>query len=96
MEISFRELTKKAVIDVSSGVRLGYVCDMTFDFQKGCVLGFFIPVKGVFKKEELFVPLKNVEKIGEDVVFVTLPGENPPEPPKKPPCVPPFAEDCEE
>ena len=95
MEISFRELTKKAVVDVSSGVRLGYVCDMTFDFKKGCVGGFVIPVKGVFKKEELFVPLKNVEKIGEDVVFVTLPPEKEEEPLKKPPCPPPF-DDCEE
>ncbi len=96
MEISFRELSKKAVIDVSTGVRLGYVCDMTFDFQKGCVLGFFIPVKGVFKKEELFVPLKNVEKIGEDVVFVSLPTEKEEQPTKKPPCPPTYAEDCEE
>ena len=96
MEVSFREMVKKAVINVKTGARLGYVCDITFDFETGCVLNFTLPMKGMFKKEELIIPLKNVEKIGEDVVFVTLPGENPPTPPKKPPFVPPFVEDCEE
>ena len=96
MEVTFQELRQEEVVSVETGARLGRICDLSFNFKSGCVLGFILPGKGFFFREDLFIPLSGVEKIGEDVVFVTLPGENPPISPKKPPCVPPFVEDCEE
>ncbi len=96
MGISFRELTKKTVVNLVTGARLGYVCDMTFDFKTGCVLGFILPEKGVFKKEETFIPLKDVEKIGEDVVFVRVNSGESEEPCKKSTHRTPYEEDGEE
>lgn len=93
MEVIFSELRQKEVINVADGKHLGKVCDLKFTFPEGNVLGVSVTgCKGFkFTKQEIFISLKCITKIGEDAVLVNI-SENPP--PPKPPmaqnCPPPF------
>lgn len=93
MEIVFSELRQKEVINLADGKHLGKVCDLKFVFPEGTVLGVYVTGCKGFKltKQEVFVPLKCINKIGEDAVLVNL-GNPPPaqKPPKNPECPPPF------
>lgn len=88
MDVIFSELKQKEVINVADGKHLGKVCDISFTFPEGKVLGFSVTgCKGFkFTKQEIFLPLKCIVKIGEDAVLVSF-SENPTPPP--PPNCPP-------
>ncbi len=74
MEISFSELHAKFVVNVADGKNLGKTCDVVFSFPEARVFGIVVPGKRfrVFKNNDLFIPLKNIVKIGTDVVLVDL------------------------
>ena len=75
MEISFRELRCKDVINIIDGRNLGRPNDIVFTYPQGCVYGIAVPGKrgwNVFKRNDIFIPLKNIIKIGADVVLVDL------------------------
>lgn len=74
VETSFLELKQKQVINICDGKQLGKVCDVAFTYPEGRVLGIVVPGgKGFrFGKADLFIDLKNVTKIGIDVVFVDI------------------------
>lgn len=89
MDIIFSELKQKEVINVSDGKHLGKVCDISFTFPEGKVIGFTVTgCKGFkFTKQEVFLPIKCIVKIGEDAVLVSF-TENPPPPPPPNKCQP--------
>ena len=94
MEVIFSELKQKEVINVSDGRHLGKVCDLTFSFPESKVIGLMVTGSKGFKltKQEVFLPIKCVVKIGEDAVLVSFSEEAPcPPPPGKgqPHCPPP-------
>lgn len=72
MELSFTELKQKDVINLIDGKHLGRVCDLTFSFPESKVLGFTVTgCKGFrFSKQEVFLPINTVVKIGKDAVLV--------------------------
>ena len=74
MELSFLELKKKEVINTADGKKLGRVCDIIFCYPEARVLGFVVPGSKAFgfKKEEYFIDLKNIVKIGTDVILVNV------------------------
>jgi sporulation protein YlmC with PRC-barrel domain len=72
MEVTFQQLREKQVVSTQTGACLGKVCDLTFNFKTGCVLGVVLPGKGFFSREDLFIPLSGIEKIGEDVILVRI------------------------
>ena len=72
MELSFSELKRKDVINTVDGRRLGRVCDLVFCYPENRILGFVVPSGGLFKKEEYFIDLKCVVRIGYDVVLVNV------------------------
>ncbi len=100
METSFCELKQKEAINLCDGKRLGKVCDVVFTFPEGRVLGIVVPGGRGFRfgKADLFIDLKNISKIGVDVILVDIKAapktdkrkgnkwENcpPPEPPRPP------------
>lgn len=90
MEVVFSELKQKEVISVTDGKHLGKVCNLTFTFPEGKITGFTVTgCKGFkFTKQEVFLPLKCVIKIGEDAVLVN--GSEPPPNNCPPPNPPPF------
>lgn len=98
MEVIFSELKQKEVINVADGRHLGRVCDLSFTFPEGKIIGLTVTgCKGFkFTKQEVFLPLKCIVKIGEDAVLVNLSDDAPPPPPPgkgqphcPPPCPPP-------
>ena len=77
METSYLELRNKEVINVVDGSLLGRIIDIVFDIRTSRILGFVVPgVKGffnIFKScPEIFVPYRNICKIGDDVILVEI------------------------
>ncbi len=73
MEVSFSELRAKEVINTQDGRKLGRVCDLALCYPENRWLGIVVPGnRGFGKKNELFIELKNVVKIGEDVILVNV------------------------
>lgn len=92
MEVSFTELKQKEVINLVDGAHLGRVCNVTFTFPENKVQGFTVTgCRGFkFSRQEVFIPIKSVVKIGQDAVLVKF-GKEEPEcpPPKAGRCPPP-------
>ena len=89
------------VVSINDGKNLGKVCDVAFFYPEGNVKGFFVTgSRGFhFSKTDVFIPLRQIVKIGEDVILVNLNGKPlppqnggelpcPPKPPCPPPCPP--------
>lgn len=74
MEMSFSELRAKEVINTADGRKLGKICDMVFCYPENKILGFIVPGNRGFgsKKTDFFIDLKNIVKIGSDVVLVNI------------------------
>lgn len=92
MELSFQALKQKDVVSVSDGKNLGKVCDITVSFPECNWLGITVPGSKGFKltnKRELFIPVSQIVKVGEDAVLVKTEDKKPDCPPPKPPCPPP-------
>ena len=80
METSYRELKCKIVVNMTDGRNLGKTTDIVFTYPEGRVLGIAVPGKNglrLFKREDLFISLHNVVKIGADVVLVDLKNARP-------------------
>ena len=73
MELNFSDLRTKEVINTQDGRKLGKVCDIALCYPENKWLGIVVPGgKFSFKKNELFIDLKNIVKIGEDVILVNV------------------------
>ena len=74
METSFTEIKRKETINLCDGKRLGKVCDIVFTYPEGKIVGFVVPGGRGFRlgKADLFIEMRNVTKIGVDVIFVDL------------------------
>ncbi len=97
MEVTYSALKQKDVINLVDGKHLGKVCDITFTFPENKVQGFTVTgCKGFrFSKQEIFLPIKDVVKIGADAVLVKLGKEERPDcPPPKPDCPPKCPPPC--
>ena len=76
MEISFAELRAKEVINMPDGKRFGRIIDLSLSLS-GQVLGLVLAAdKCVFKTigdgKCIFVPWRNICRIGDDVILVDL------------------------
>lgn len=84
------------VVSVTDGKNFGKVCDLSFFFPENKLKGFFVTGCKGFRlgRSEVFVPVSDVVKIGEDVILIRT-GER-----KKPPkddcdrCPPPQQNFC--
>ena len=77
METSFLELRCREVVNVVDGRRLGHIVDICFDLQSGCLQGIVVPGEksfwNVFKSGmELFIPISQIVKVGEDAILVEV------------------------
>ena len=74
MEISFCELRQKEVVNVCDGKRLGRVIDMVISLTSCKVLGIVVPGnRKIFNtREDVFIPWRNIQRIGADVLLVNL------------------------
>ncbi len=74
MELSFSELRAKEVVNTQDGKKLGKVCDIALCYPDNKWLGLVVPGgRGWgFKKNNLFIDLRCIVKIGEDVILVNV------------------------
>ncbi len=74
MELTFSELRAKEVVNTQDGRKLGKVCDIALCYPENKWLGIVVPggKSWGFKKNEMFIDLKHIVKIGEDVVLVNI------------------------
>lgn len=84
METSYQEFRKKEVVNLNDGKKLGRVCDIIFTYPEGKVRGIVVPESRHFfcAKADVFVDLRNIKKVGVDVILVELHRS----PPSEPPC----------
>lgn len=82
MDTSFLELRCKEVVNVVDGRKLGHICDVIFNLENGCLGGVVVPGQksGFFGKggTELFIPLAQIVKVGQDAVLVEIFGNQNP------------------
>ncbi len=101
MELSYKELAKRDVINIADGRCLGRIIDMKFKFPQGVIVGIYVPArknKGIFwflDKSKLYIDVSKIVKIGGDVILVDIKcgdscAENTPigKPQKPQPCPP--------
>ena len=80
MEISFKEMRNKFVVNMSDGRNLGRPSDLLFTYPEGRVLGIAVPGRRgwrPFRNNDLFISLRSIVKIGADVVLVDLKNARP-------------------
>ena len=68
------EFRQKEVVDVNSGKRLGYICDMEIDDETGKILSVRVPSGKIFssmmKSSDIIISWENIEIIGKDMILV--------------------------
>lgn len=78
MELSFKDLKRRDVINVSDGKSLGNITNINLSFPKGVMTGIMVPGKRVncitrmFSKGSLYIPDNKIIRIGNDVILVDL------------------------
>lgn len=70
---SINELRMMEVIDIESGMKLGYIRDLTVDCDEYKVKSIILPAQKMNwfgKNEGIEIPWENIKKIGVDVVLI--------------------------
>lgn len=76
----YSELRYKEVIDIHTGLRLGYICDLEFDDAAGQIISVITPGKPKFfgllgHEDDYVLPWGCIVKIGGDIVLVEAKGD---------------------
>jgi YlmC/YmxH family sporulation protein len=70
---SINNLKSMEVIDINSGIRLGYIKDVKIDCEEHKIISVLLPIQknSWFSKfEVLEIPWSKVRKVGVDVILV--------------------------
>ncbi len=73
----FSELRSKEVIDLKSGLRLGYVCDVDFDPCSGQICALIVPGAGragglLGREDDYVIAWGCIQRLGDDIILVEL------------------------
>lgn len=76
----FSDLRYKEVIDVHTGLRLGYVCDLEFDDAEGRLISLVTPGRAKFfgllgREDDYVLPWGCIVRIGGDIILVEAKGD---------------------
>lgn len=71
------ELRQKEVINCRDGQRLGFVGDVIFNCQNGCMEFLIVPGPGKIwgilgRDQEYIIPWRSIRQIGPDVILVDI------------------------
>ena len=74
MELTFSQLRAKEVVNTQDGKKLGKISDIVLCYPDNRWVGIIVPGNRGFcsKKNDLFIELKRIVKIGEDVILVNV------------------------
>ena len=94
MSITYQELKRKDVLDLSSGKNLGKITDLVIEKKTGKILKIVVPGRrGSFLScENLEIKYSQIQRIGDDVILVDLSETKKPPKPKN--CCLPCENDC--
>ena len=75
MDCTINDLKAKEVIDIHTGVRLGFVYDVEIDVLTGKLLSLVVPgaykFMGIFGREnDQVVKWEQIRKIGDDIILI--------------------------
>ena len=71
------DLKQKEVINICDCKRLGYVGDVDFDMDTGCLLAIIVPGPGCFcgflvREKEYIIPFCDICQVGNDIILVDI------------------------
>ena len=80
MQIRVIDLKLREVINICTGMRLGFVCDVVMNTSSGQVIAIVVPgrckVFGLFGREDDYIiPWECIRKISDDIILVEINGE---------------------
>ena len=69
------DLKQKEVINVKTCKRLGFVGDVDFDMETGCLLALIVPGPGCIcgflgREKEYVIPFCDICQVGDDIILV--------------------------
>jgi len=75
MLVRFSALRCKEVINLSDGVRLGYVSDLELEAESGRIFSLVVPCPGKFfglfgSNADYVIPWPCIRRIGDDLILV--------------------------
>ena len=79
MRCFLADFRSKEVINISSGMRMGYVSDIEIDTGSGQIISISVPVQnryfGLFGRgDDIVIPWDSISRIGEDIILVEFQG----------------------
>ncbi|MGC6176054.1 YlmC/YmxH family sporulation protein [uncultured Clostridium sp.] len=71
------DLKQKEVINICDCRRLGFVGDVDFDMETGCLLAIIVPGPGCFcgflvREKEYIIPFCDIRQVGPDIILVNV------------------------
>ena len=80
MQVRIADLKYREVINVVTGLKLGYAGDVVLDAEGGRVTALVVPGPyrffGIFGRgDDYIIPWECIRKIGDDIVTVEISGE---------------------
>ncbi len=80
MRIRIADLHYREVVNICTGLRLGYVSDIIMNCEEGRVLALVVPGPyrffGLFGREDDYIiPWDCIKKIGDDIILVEISGQ---------------------
>ncbi|HIV02397.1 MAG TPA: YlmC/YmxH family sporulation protein [Candidatus Aphodoplasma excrementigallinarum] len=71
------DLRQKEVINVATGMRLGFVSDVEINFENGYIDAIVVPGPGKMlffsKADDYVIPWKDIVRVGDDIILVDMP-----------------------
>lgn len=88
MKCTISDLRCKEVISMSTGQRIGHVCDAEIDLEDGRVLALIVPGQkklGGFLsgEEDCVLPWSSITRMGEDIILADMAESQPRRRPQK-------------
>ncbi len=70
-------LRQKEVINIASGMRLGFVSDVEINFEDGYIEAIVVPSQARFffffgRNEDYVIPWKDIIRVGDDIILVDI------------------------
>ena len=71
------DLKQKEVININDCKRLGFVVDVDFDMETGCMIAIIVPGPGCIcgflgREKEYVIPFCNICQVGSDIILVDV------------------------
>lgn len=75
MLLRYSDLRNKEVINLKTGSRLGYICDLMLEAEDGKICFIVVPGPNRFfwffgREDDIEIPWQCIERIGDDLILV--------------------------